>query len=327
MPREAFDGTAGLPALTKMIPTFEEKVLEHRDGHYIVQDWMGAITEISDQFDYTYIRSAKDFVTRKWHSFPVQSRADWEEKIKWRYDPADPLRFPPEFWAKAEAAAGVGQGGDHLDQRPLLADARVVGMEKLCMLMVDDPQLVEEMAEFWTEFTVAGAGDAAAPRAAGRAPHLRGHGLQGAQHDLPAHGAALPPAHLPRLARRAAVLRRPDHRHGLRRLHRHLIPIWIEAGINVCDPIEVAAGNDIVAFRQQFGSRWPTSAAIDKRAMAAGGEVMRDEVMRVAPLIADGGFIPGCDHGVPPDISWPNFHRVYTAVGAARGVAGVTPHH
>ena len=25
----------------KMIPQFEEKVLEHKDGHYIVQDWMG----------------------------------------------------------------------------------------------------------------------------------------------------------------------------------------------------------------------------------------------------------------------------------------------
>ena len=127
VPREAFDGATGLPDLTKMIPIFEEKVLEHRDGHYIVQDWMGAITEISDQFDYTYIRSAKDFVTRHWHSFPVKNRADWEEKIKWRYDPADPLRFTPEFWAKAEAAAGVGQGGHDLDQRPLLADARVGG--------------------------------------------------------------------------------------------------------------------------------------------------------------------------------------------------------
>ena len=65
----------------KMMPTFEEKVLEHRDGHYIVQDWMGAITEISDEYDYTYIREPKDFVTRHWHSFPVQSRRDWEEKI------------------------------------------------------------------------------------------------------------------------------------------------------------------------------------------------------------------------------------------------------
>jgi hypothetical protein len=47
----------------KMIPEFEEKILEHKDGHYIVQDWMGAITEISDEFDYTYLRVAKDFVS------------------------------------------------------------------------------------------------------------------------------------------------------------------------------------------------------------------------------------------------------------------------
>ena len=54
----------GLPSQTRkcrvdlgvsfiMIPTFEERVLDHRDGHYIVQDWMGAITEISDAYDYT----------------------------------------------------------------------------------------------------------------------------------------------------------------------------------------------------------------------------------------------------------------------------------
>lgn len=31
-----------------MNPKFEEKVLEHVNGHYIVLDWMGNITEISD---------------------------------------------------------------------------------------------------------------------------------------------------------------------------------------------------------------------------------------------------------------------------------------
>jgi hypothetical protein len=36
--------------------------------------------------------------------------------------------------------------------------------------------------------------------------------------------------------------------------------------------------------------------------------VMEREVMRVVPpLLEKGGFIPGCDHGVPPDISWRNF--------------------
>ena len=35
---------------------------------------------------------------------------------------------------------------------------------------------------------------------------------------------------------------------------------------------------------------------------------MRDELFRIIPpLFEEGGFIPSCDHGVPPDISWPNF--------------------
>ena len=32
-----------------------------------------------------------------------------------------------------------------------------------------------------------------------------------------------------------------------------LIPIWMEAGVNVCWPMEVAAENDIVEFRRRFG--------------------------------------------------------------------------
>ena len=49
----------------RMIPQFEEKVLDHRDGHYIVQDWKGNVCEIADNFDVTYLRTARDFVTRR----------------------------------------------------------------------------------------------------------------------------------------------------------------------------------------------------------------------------------------------------------------------
>jgi hypothetical protein len=50
------------------------------------------------------------------------------------------------------------------------------------------------------------------------------------------------------------------------------------------------------------------TGGIDKRAIAAGGEVMRKEVLRVvSPLLQQGGCVPGSDHGVPPDISWPDF--------------------
>ena len=123
----------------KMIPTFEEKVLEHKDGHYIVQDWMGAITEISDEFDYTYIRKAKDFVTRKWHRFPVQNRADLEERMRWRFDPEAAGRFPADFLQRCQAVKdrdyvlGVSINGPFWQLREWL------GMENLCMLMLDDP--------------------------------------------------------------------------------------------------------------------------------------------------------------------------------------------
>ena len=48
VPLEAFAGATGVAVDFRMIPTFEEKVLEHRDGRYVVQDWMGAITEMPD---------------------------------------------------------------------------------------------------------------------------------------------------------------------------------------------------------------------------------------------------------------------------------------
>ena len=54
-------------------------------------------TEISDESDYTYIGSAKDFVTRKWRRFPVLDREDWEERMKWRFDATHPERFPEDL--------------------------------------------------------------------------------------------------------------------------------------------------------------------------------------------------------------------------------------
>ena len=79
-----------------MIPQFEEKVIERRPGTLVVQDWKGNICEISDEFDVSYLRSAKDFVTRRWIKCPVENRDDWEE-MKRRYDPTTPERYGEDF--------------------------------------------------------------------------------------------------------------------------------------------------------------------------------------------------------------------------------------
>ena len=299
----------------RMIPTFEEKVLEHKDGHYIVRDWMGAITEISDTYDYTYIRGGKDFVTRKWHKFPVQNREDWEE-MKKRYDPRHPKRHPGDLKERCKAMqdqdyvvlsrhlgnVGFGFNG------PFWQIREWVGMENLCMMMVDDPEFVQDMAEFWMEFvsqTMAPILANVEVDSVGIAEDMayKAHSMISPkmvrQFLLPAYkrwvseikGSGCPVIHMD-----------SDGYVG------ELIPIWIEAGINFSSPNEVAAENDIVEYRRLFGKKMAYGGGIDKRAIAKGGKVVEQEIERVvSPLLKDGGFIPGCDHGVPPDVSWPNF--------------------
>jgi len=290
----------------KMIPTFEEKVLEHRQGHYIVQDWMGAITEISDQYDYTYIRKAKDFVTRKWHKFPVETREDWE-KIKWRYDPRHPQRFPPDFDKYCQGLRDREYPLKIVFNGPFWQLREWCGFEGLCMLMIDDPDFVAEMAAFWTEFVtqvltpiverveldyVELSEDMAYKAHSMISPRMTRRFLQ------PSYDSWVP---IIKDSGCPIVCIDSDGFVG------ELIPIWIQAGINCTRPMEVAAHNDIVAYRQQYGTRLAFMQGIDKRAIAAGGDTLREEVMRVVPpLLKEGGVIPGVDHGVPPDISWPN---------------------
>ena len=68
-----------------------------------------------------------------------------------------------------------------------------------------------------------------------------------------------------------------------------LMRIWIESAINVCDPIEVAAGNDINAMRKQFGHEMAYQCGVDKRCIAKGGKVVKGELRRTEPVVRDGG--------------------------------------
>jgi len=307
LPIEAFSGPVGVDISTRMLPTFEERVLEHRDGHYIVQDWMGAITEISDTYDYTYIRTAKDFVTRRWHRFPVESPADWEV-LAWRYDGDAPERYPVDPAAAAEGIHASGCAAVISINGPFWQMREWMGMEGLCLAFIEQPEFIAELCDFWQRFTCR-----VLTRAFDELPidvlqisadlAYKAHSMLSPamtrRYLLPVYRAWV------KLAREAGVRVIDMDSDGE---VSELIPIWIEAGINVCDPMEVAAGNDIVAARRTYGTQMGYRGGLDKRALAAGGSVMRTELERVVPpLLETGGFIPSCDHGVPPDISWPDF--------------------
>ena len=291
----------------KMIPTFEEKVLEHKDGHYIVQDWMGAITEISEEYDYTYIRRAKDFVTRKWHKFPVEGREDWEE-MKWRYDPDDERRYPDDFQERCQKLKNADYPVTFKFNGPFWQLREWVGFENLCIMMIEKPDFIKEMIDFWIDFV----------------SKTMASILENTEVDAVMIGEDMAyKAHSMISPQMVREFLKPAYESWVSQIKgagcpivdmdsdgyiADLIPIWIESGINCCHPIEVAAGNDIVKYRKKFGKKIAFRGGIDKQALAKGGEAMVNEINRVVPpLLKEGGYIPGCDHGVPPDISWPNF--------------------
>ena len=145
LPDACWNRTAALGVDFRMRPMFEEKVLEHRDGHYIVQDWMGNITEISDEYDVTYIRRAIDFVTRKWHKFPVANRADFED-MKRRYNPEEPGRYPEDFDARLDACKKQRDHVVDISFSGVFWQLREwCGFEPLCMLLIEDPDFVRSI--------------------------------------------------------------------------------------------------------------------------------------------------------------------------------------
>lgn len=290
----------------RMNPIFEEKVLEHKEGHYIIQDWMGNIVEISDEYDFTYIRSPKDFVTRKWHSFPVSDRNSFEE-MKKRYKPDDPERYPENF-------SDIARSMKDRDYIVSLNFAGVFwqlrewcGFEPLCILFIEDPDFVSEMILFWEEFVL---------KTMERALEAGIVDRIWINEDMAYKGKSM----ISPIMTRNFLL--PSWKSWVNRAKQagvkifdidsdgnieELIPIWIEAGFNVCDPIEVAAGNDLAHYSLTYHRQIAYRQGIDKRCIAKGGRIIEQELARLTPVIKRGGYIPGCDHGVPFDISWHDF--------------------
>ena len=301
-----------------MNPMFEEKVLQHTDGHYVVQDWKGNICEISDEFDVSYLRNAIDFVTRRWIKCPVETHEDWEE-MKKRYRLDDPTRYPDDFDDRVKVMKQRDYNIAIAISGPFWQIREWCGFERLCMMCIEEPDFVREMAEFWTEFI---SRNMERVLAAGVVDHLFISEDMAYKEKCMISPAMSRQFLMPAWSRWAKELRQAggtiveidsDGNVG------QLLSLWVEAGVNVNSPMEVAAGNDINAFRKTFGRDMGFSGGVDKRAIAKGGAVIEDELRRIEPVVRDGGFIPSCDHGVPSDISWPNFIHYSKLLGEMTG--------
>ena len=237
----------------------------------------------------------------------VKTRRDWEAKVAWRYDPDTPGRFPDNWdelvagWRDREVPLVVS-AYPHLGMFGPLRD--LIGIEHMAPLLYDDPEFIHDMAHHWGEFhyclleqivsdvvpdTVDFWEDMAfhtAPLISPRmfmeffGPHYR------RINDL--------------LIEAGVPVRGVDSDGDASQV----IGPFLRCGMNYLWPLEVAAHMDAPVLRRRYGKQLLLHGNLDKRAIAAGPPAIDRELEAKIPVALEGGYLPTCDHSMPPDISW-----------------------
>lgn len=82
-----------------------------------------------------------------------------------------------------------------------------------------------------------------------------------------------------------------------------------DAGFDGILPLERMAGVDVQSLRERYPDML-FLGAFDKTVMHKGEAAIRREFERLMPVARRGGFIPGCDHQTPPEVSLQDY-RLY----------------
>jgi uroporphyrinogen decarboxylase len=60
---------------------------------------------------------------------------------------------------------------------------------------------------------------------------------------------------------------------------------------------------------------------VDKRILARRPDAIAAEVTRLAPLIREGGYVPFCDHHIPPDVPLAHFQSYLATLREVDAIA------
>lgn len=87
----------------------------------------------------------------------------------------------------------------------------------------------------------------------------------------------------------------------------HLVPIWLKNGVNTMFPIEVGTWNASIApWREKYGKELRGVGGMNKTVFSRDYAAVDEEIERLKPLIALGGYIPCPDHRIAPDAKFEN---------------------
>ncbi len=309
-PRWDMDPREYIDVRADMVPAYEEKVVRREGETEIIQRSNGVISKALVTGTVDGMRMSMD----EYISFPVNTAADFQE-LKKRFRPSSPCRYPA-YWQQFLMPAWQQR------QHPLILGKNCaiqgyywrarewMGTENLSYGWYDEPELMHEMMEFITDFTI----EVTRPiLEAGVKPDY-----VFINEDLSMKtGPLLSPSTyvefiLPELKKLVAFLKG----HGVRWVvidtdgnPELVLPHFLDAGVDGIWPLERASDMDPIRLRQKFGRDLRLWGGVDKRELAKDFAAIDTHLRTLQPLVAEGGFIPTVDHLVPPDVSLANFEH------------------
>ena len=290
------DGFVRVPAEYGPWPHFPAKVVSEDDQFVTTSDYRGLT-----------VRNRRDGESiPEFLDYPVKCPDDWAryKAERLRFDADERLAGLDEFIATqatvdAPVQVGVYPWGVFGTPRDLL------GAEELLVGFYTEPDLIRDMMETYTDLWLR-VYAAVADRITIDHIHIW-EDMSGRNGSLISM-AMVEDFMMPSYDRITAFAREHDiplvsvDSDGL---VNELVPTMMRHGVNVFFPFEVQAGNDVLEYRKAYPALG-IIGGLDKNALAesAPQEAMHRELDKAERMLACGGYIPGCDHLIPPNVPW-----------------------
>jgi len=288
-------------------PEFEVKIIEDRGDTEVEQDRAGR--------EVLYFKGRRNGFMPEYIGHPVKDMETWMANAEWRLDPKDSRRYETldQRITAARAAAARGEMiTQHLAGSFMFLRA-MLGPVELLYTFYDQPELIETLMHRWL--------DLADAVIAAHQKYVTLDEIFFAEDNCYNNGPLISPdmtrnmllPYYKELLRRVRERQIDKSRHLYLQIDtdgnvRSLIPFYIEEiGMDAMSPFEVASGCDVVEIGRQYPNLC-MRGGIDKRVLAAGPNAIDAMVERIFPAMRKrGGYIPCCDHGVPPEVSYANY--------------------
>jgi Uroporphyrinogen decarboxylase (URO-D) len=282
-------------------PYFEEIVLEDKGENEVVQ-----------QIDGVRVLRSKFMGSIPSHiGHLLTDRQSWEKYYKPRLDPKSPARYPAAwekyaaYWNDPNREVPIALPGGSLFG--VLRDW--MGLKNVSYLMYDNPVLFEEMIATLTHCTIEVLKKTLSSNAKFEACAF--------WEDMAYKNG---PLISPKSFRKFLL---PYYKKITDLVYKHgvdivfvdcdgdidlLVPLWLEAGINCLFPVEIGTWHaDPVAIRKKYGKELRMMGGFNKTILKRSKKEIEREIIRLTPLIEEGGYISFCDHRVPPDVPFENY--------------------